>query len=88
MSSKKFSDQRIVKILQEAKEGMASIAEICRRNNVSEASFYAWRKQYEGLQVREVRRLRELELENVRLKKLLAESILAREALTEVLKKR
>lgn len=88
MPPKHFSNEQIVRILQEGEQANCSIAELCRRHQVSEASYYAWRKQFQGMQVREVRRLKELEQENARLKKLLAETILEKEALQEVVKKK
>jgi putative transposase len=88
MPPKRFSTEQIVRILQEGEQANCSIAELCRRHGISDASYYTWRKQYQGMQVREVRRLKELEQENTRLKKLLAETILEKEALQEVVKKR
>lgn len=88
MSGKKYSNEQIVKILREGEQGTVSIAEVCRRHGISDASYYTWRKKFHGMQVPEVRRLRDLEHENERLKKLLAEAVLAKEALQEVLKKR
>jgi len=62
-----------VAILQEAVKGEKPISTLCREHNVSEATFYTWRKKFGGVNTREVQRLRELEKENARLKKLLAE---------------
>jgi putative transposase len=87
MAGKRFTDEQIVRILEESEQGKLSIAELCRKHQISEATYYAWKKKFKGLQVKEVRRLKELEQENARLKKLLAETILEKEALKEILKK-
>jgi len=87
MAGKRFTDEQIVRILEEGEQGKLSIAELCRKHQISEATYYAWKKKFKGLQVKEVRRLKELEQENARLKKLLAETILEKEALKEILKK-
>jgi putative transposase len=73
--------------LEEGERTEESKAEFCRRHGISESCYYYWKKQFQGMQVREVRHLRELEKENVQLKKLLAEAVLAKEALQEVVKK-
>src|SRR3569832_2415129 len=72
---KRFSEEEIIGILQEAEGGLA-VKELCRRHGFSEASFYVWRSKFGGMSVSEVKRLRGLETENARLKKLLAESML------------
>lgn len=87
MAGKRFTDEQIVRILEEGEQGNITIAELCRKHQISEATYYAWKKKFKGLQVKEVRRLKELEQENARLKKVLAESILEKEALREILKK-
>lgn len=87
MKSSRFTAEQIIVILKEAEEGKRPITEICRSHNVSEATFYAWRKKYSGMEVREAKRLKELEKENAELKKLLAETLLAKQALENVLKK-
>ena len=87
MSKKGFTDEQIVRILEEGERTEESKGEYCRRQNISEATYYAWRKKFYGMQSKDVRRLKELEKENVRLKKLLADALLAKEALQEVVKK-
>jgi len=87
MKSSRFTAEQIIVILKEGEEGKRPITEICRNHNVSEATFYAWRKKYSGMEVREAKRLKELEKENAELKKLLAETLLAKQALENVLKK-
>ena len=72
---KRFSDEQIISILREAEAGV-SARELCRKH-----AFYTWRKKYGGMEVPEVKRLKSLEEENARLKKLLAEAMLDKEAL-------
>ena len=87
MPSKQYTDEQIVRILQEFEQANCTVTEFCRRKNISEATYYTWKKKFKGLQVKEVKRLKELEQENARLKKLLAESMLEREALQVIVKK-
>lgn len=87
MGKKQYTDEQIARILEEGEKTEESKAEFCRRHGISESCYYAWKRQFQGMQVREVRRLKELEKENARLKKLLADSLLAQEALQEVVKK-
>lgn len=84
---KRFSDEQIIGFLREAESGMA-IKELCRRHGFSEASYYLWRSKLGGMTVPESKRLRDLESENARLKKLLAESLLEIEVTREVLRKK
>ncbi|ANQ21759.1 transposase [Vibrio natriegens] len=77
---KRFNEQQIITILKEAEAGIPA-RELCRKHGVSDATFYTWRKKYAGLDVSEARRLKALEDENARLKKLLAETLLDAEAL-------
>lgn len=88
MKKKRFEAEQIVRILQEAEKGPASIGEVCRRHEVSEATFYRWRRVYGDMKVPEVKRLRELEQENARLKRLVAERDLEIDAMKEVLSKK
>ena len=78
MKQTRFTEAQIVGILQEADTSGAAVRDVCSRHGVSEQTFYRWRKRYGGMQPDEVRRLRELEAENARLKRLLAESALER----------
>lgn len=77
---KRFNEQQIITILKEAEAGVP-VKELCRKHNISDATFYTWRKKYQGMDVSDARRLKALEEENARLKKLLAESMLDAEAL-------
>jgi len=88
MKRKRFSEERIIGILQEAQKGETTIGQVCREHGISEPTFYTWRRKYDALSVPEVRRLRELEKENGRLKKLVAERDLEVDALRELLQKK
>ncbi len=68
-----FSEDQVIEILAEADSGTGTIRDVCRRHNVTEQTFFRWRNKYGGLGVSEVRRPKELELENARLKKIVAE---------------
>lgn len=83
---KRFSEEQIIAILKEAEAG-ATGKEVCRRHGISENTFYRWKSKYGGMDVSEAKRLRELESENARLKKLLAESMLDNAALKDLLSK-
>lgn len=87
MKAGQFTNEQIVAILQEADKGDKPILEICKDKGISEATFYAWRKKFGGMVARDVQRLRELEKENARLKKLLAERDLELDVAKEALSK-
>ena len=84
---KRFTEEQIVGFLREAERGVA-VKDLCRRRGFSEASYYLWRSKYGGMEVSDVRRLKALEAENARLKKLLAESMLENEVSREALRKK
>lgn len=84
---KRFSEEQIIGFLREADAGIP-IKELCRRHGFSEASYYLWRSKFGGLEVSEAKRLKALEQENARLKKLLAESLLEQEVTREALRKK
>lgn len=84
---RRFTEEQIIAILREA-DAAPTKAEVCRKHGISERTFYRWQRQYRGLEVDQLRRLKELEQENARLKKLVAEQALAHEALKVVLEKR
>ncbi len=83
MKKSRFSEEQIIGILREQEAGQKT-ADICRRHGISEATFYAWKSKYGGLDVSEAKRLKGLEDENSRLKKLLAEAMLDNAMLREV----
>ena len=80
MKKKRFTEQQIIGFLTEAEAGVP-VKDLCRKHGFSDAAFYGWRAKFGGLQVSEAKRLRELEAENAKLKKLLAEAHLDVEAL-------
>jgi putative transposase len=84
---KRFSEEQIIGFLRQAERGVA-IKDLCRRHGFSEASYYLWRSKYGGMDVSDAKRLKALELENARLKKLLAESMLENEVSREALRKK
>lgn len=83
MKRSRFSDEQIIAVLKEQEAGM-STADVCRRHGVSSATFYKWKAKYGGLEVSEARRLRSLEEENARLKRLLADAMLDNAMLKEI----
>lgn len=84
---KRFSEEQIVGFLKEADKGVG-IKDLCRKHGFSEASYYLWRSKCGGLEVSDVKRLKALESENARLKKLLAEAMLENEVTKEALRKK
>ena len=86
MKRSRFSEEQIIGILKEHQAGL-SAAELCRKHGVSDATFYKWRSKYGGLEVSEAGRLKALEEENARLKKLLAEAMIDVSTLREMLGK-
>jgi putative transposase len=85
---KQHAAEEIITILREAETGTESVADFCRRKGIAEATLYRWRQKYGNLQVDEAKRLKALEAENAKLKKMLAEALLANEGLKEVLAKK
>jgi putative transposase len=87
LKKSKFSDEQIVRILQEAASGQKTQAEVCKDNGVSQNTFYLWKRKYSGMETEDVKRLRELEKENEQLKVLLAERDLEISAVKKVFRK-
>jgi putative transposase len=83
----RFTEQQIAYALRQAENG-GRVAEICRKLGVSEQTFYAWRKKYAGMGVSELRRIRQLEEENRRLKQVVADLTLDKQMLQEVLSRK
>jgi len=86
MKRARFSEEQIIAVLKEAEAG-AKVTELCRRHGISDATFYSCRSRYGGLEVSEMRRLRQLEEENRRLKAIVADQALDLRALKDVLAK-
>ncbi|CAK7262000.1 Insertion element ISR1 uncharacterized 10 kDa protein A3 (plasmid) [Shinella sp. WSC3-e] len=86
MKRSRFSDEQIIGILKEHQAGL-SVVELCRKYGVSDATFYKWRSKYGGMDVPEAKRLKALEDENAKLKRLLAEAMLDVSTLKEMLGK-
>ena len=84
---KRFSEAQIIGFLREADAGVA-VQELCRRHGFSDASYYLWRRKFGGLEVSDAKRLKTLEQENARLKRLLAEALLEQAVTQEVLRKK
>lgn len=87
MKRSRFTEQQIVYALKLAESG-TSVANVCRKYGISDATFYTWRKKYGGLGVSELRRLRELDAENKKLKQLVADLTLDKHMLQEVIQKK
>lgn len=87
MKQNKFTDSQIAFILRQAEEG-TPVAEVCRKAGISEQTYYRWRKKYGGLMPSEMKRLKQLEEENMRLKRLVADLALDKEMLQEVVRKK
>lgn len=84
---KRFSEEQIIGFLHEA-EGGLPVKDLCRRHGFSEASYYLWRSRFGGMSVSDAKRLKDLEAENARLKKLLAEQIFENDVIKDVLRKK
>ena len=87
MKRSRFTEEQIIAILREQETG-AKTADVCRRHGISEATFYAWKAKFGGLDVSEARRLKALEEENTKLKKLLADAMLDNVVLKDLLAKK
>ena len=88
MKTNQHTADQIIKILEQAEKSEQTIAAVCREQGIAENTFYRWRKAYGGMSVTEAQRLKELEKENARLKRLLAERVLALDLFKELLSKK
>jgi putative transposase len=84
---KRFTEEQIIGFLKEVDKGVP-VKELCRKHGFSDASYYLWRSKYGGMEISDAKRLKALETENARLKKLLAESMLENEVTREALRKK
>lgn len=82
----RFSEEQIIGLLKQQEAGV-TVVQLCRDNNVSQATFYKWKAKFGGMSVSEAKRLKQLEDENAKLKKLLAESVMDNAALKDLLSK-
>ena len=87
MKTSRFSERQIAFVLRQAEEG-TSVAEVCRKAGISEATYYVWRKKFGGLMPSEMKRLRQLEEENGKLKRIVADLALDKEMLQDVIKRK
>jgi putative transposase len=87
MKKIKFSETQILSILKEQEQGL-KVAEICRKHGISDATFYNWKSKYSGMTLNELKRLKELEYENARLKKMFADVSLENAALKDIVTKK
>lgn len=86
MQKKRFSEEQIVRILRQAETADRTVAEVCKQHGICEQTWYRWKKKFGQMDVPDVRRLRELEKENSRLKRIVGERDLEIDAMQEVLK--
>mgnify|MGYP005752911877 FL=1 len=87
MKKKRYSEEQIIRAIKQHEAG-AKVEDICREMGISSGTFYNWRSKYVGLEVNEAKRLKELESENAKLKRLLAEKLLEVEAMKDVVSKK
>ena len=87
MRKSRFSEAQIVSILKEADAGM-KVADVCRKHGVSEPTYYKWKSKYGGLEASELKRIRDLEAENAKLKRMYAEMAMVNDALKELIEKK
>lgn len=87
MKSSKFNETQIIAILKQQESGL-TVNEICREHGISQPTFYSWKKKYSGMEAGHLKRLKELEAENLRLKKMFADVSLQRDALKDLIEKK
>jgi putative transposase len=87
VKKKRFSEEQIIAVLKEAEAG-AKVLDLCRKHGISDATFYNWKSKYAGMTVAELRRLKELEAENAKLKRIVADQALDNAALKDLLNRK
>lgn len=85
---KRFTDEQVIAILREAEAGAAPIKALCKKHNISEQTFFRWRNRFGGMDVPDARRLKDLESENARLKRLVVEQMLVIDGMKEIVRKK
>jgi len=87
MKRSRFTEHQIIRILKEVEKGM-KVAEVCRQNSISESTYYKWKAKYGGMEAADIRRLKELEAENSKLKRMYADLSLECHALKDLIEKK
>lgn len=87
MRTSRYTETQIVSILKEAEAGLA-VKEVCRKHGISSATYYKWKSKYGGLEASELKRIKELEAENARLKQMYADKAMETEALRDLIEKK
>lgn len=87
MKKSRFNEQQIIKILKEADAGM-KVQDICRQHGISDATYYKWKSKYGGMEASDIKRMREIEAENGKLKRMFADLALENQALKELIEKK
>lgn len=85
---KRHSEEQIITILREAEAGTVAVKTLCKRHNISEQTFFRWRNRFGGMDVPDARRLKDLESENAKLKRLVAEQMLVIDGMKEIARKK
>ena len=88
MKSKRYTTEQKIRILREAEKADQSIVEVCREKGISEQTFHRWKREFGMMKLDEAKRLKDLEKENARLKRMLADEMLGKEMLKEALEKK
>lgn len=88
MKRKRFTEEQIIRILREAEQGKMPARDLCKKHGIAEQTFYRWKSKFGGMDVPDARRLKQLEAENAKLKKMLAEKVLEVDLLQEINRKK
>ncbi|MBR9728199.1 transposase [Shewanella intestini] len=88
MKKTRFTENQIINILKEGESGALSVPELCRKHNVGQSTYYKWKSKYGGMQASDLSRMRELEAENAKLKKMFADVSLQNMALKDIVEKK